>query len=432
MTKLKVWLRRMAMVSLLLAIGIGIALFFVLRSNWLREEVRARIVTEAEKATGGKVSIGRFHFDPNALRFEVHDFVLRGKEPANEDPMVAISHIVVGVTVESLAARRAYLRSLKVENPRIRIITYPDGTTNIPGPKIRREGKSVFERFIDLAIREVIVEHGTFAYDHRKWPLELRARDLLVQFAWQREGPRYVGKVAARPFHFNWPKIAPLDFDVDVDLAMEKEGLRFDRVVATRGKSEIQASGRMYDYRSPRFAMDVSGNFAMAEWVKETKLPLSPEGTASAKAVFTYANSIYDLKGTVNGRRLAVRQGAWTVAPIDADTQFHLVPDLVTFTSLNARALGGTYRGSGEIRNWNRYHVNGTLNDASLEQLWNVEKGHREMAWSAAVTGPVEVQGTFTGAADTNVKAAVSLTPAGGKLPMEGLVRVEYDRGRNA
>ncbi|MBL8214328.1 MAG: translocation/assembly module TamB, partial [Bryobacterales bacterium] len=258
------------------------------------------------------------------------------------------------------------------------------------------------------------------------------ARDLLVQFAWQREGPRYVGKVAARPFHFNWPKIAPLDFDVDVDLAMEKEGLRFDRVVATRGKSEIQASGRMYDYRAPRFHMDVSGNFAMAEWVKETKLPLSPEGSAAAKAVFTYANGIYDLKGTVNGRRLAVRQGAWTVAPIDADTQFHLVPDLVTFTNLNARALGGTYRGSGDIRNWNRYHVTGTLNDASLEQLWNVERGRREMAWSASVTGPVEVQGTFTGAADTNVKAAVSLAPAGGKLPIGGLVRVEYDRGRNA
>ena len=59
----------------------------VVRSGWFREKVRLRIVTEVERATGGRVEVGGFRFAWERLEAEVDSFVLHGKEPAGEPPL---------------------------------------------------------------------------------------------------------------------------------------------------------------------------------------------------------------------------------------------------------------------------------------------------------------------------------------------------------
>ncbi|RPI12491.1 MAG: hypothetical protein EHM65_05905, partial [Acidobacteriales bacterium] len=59
----------------------------VLRSDWFREQVRQRIVSEVESATGGQVEIGEFRFDWAQLRAEVRSFVLHGTEKEGEAPL---------------------------------------------------------------------------------------------------------------------------------------------------------------------------------------------------------------------------------------------------------------------------------------------------------------------------------------------------------
>src|SRR5260370_2712958 len=54
----------------------------VLRSAWFREQVRERIVADAEKATGGRVAIGSFDFEWSTMTARVNGFVIHGTEPA--------------------------------------------------------------------------------------------------------------------------------------------------------------------------------------------------------------------------------------------------------------------------------------------------------------------------------------------------------------
>ena len=69
-------------VTLLLLLGIAAVL--ILPSAWFREKVRVRMITEIERASGGRTEVGDFKFDWKALTAEVTPFALHGTEPATE------------------------------------------------------------------------------------------------------------------------------------------------------------------------------------------------------------------------------------------------------------------------------------------------------------------------------------------------------------
>ena len=65
---------------LVLAAAVAISALLIFRSAWFHDAVRNRIVTEVERATGGRAEIGAFQFDWRTLTATVKPFVLHGKE----------------------------------------------------------------------------------------------------------------------------------------------------------------------------------------------------------------------------------------------------------------------------------------------------------------------------------------------------------------
>ncbi len=402
----------------------------LIRTAWFRDNVRQRIVTEVEKATGGTVSVGGFSFDPATLEVSVTDFTLRGREAADSAPLADVEKIRARIKVSSLFSRQAYLALLEVTAPRIRILTYPDGTTNIPGPKIRREGRTVFELFVSLAAREFVLSQGLFEYDNQRLPLDLIAENLSVNFGWDAPGKRYRGRVTADPFHVRWPKIAPLVFSSDVELTMDKDGLVFEKAESRSGRSLITATGTLKDYRAPKVDVDVRGQFVTAEWVKPLKLPIDPDGSVQFNGKFTYDAKLL-LTGNMSATGLAVRQGPIAVTGIDVNSSsVRLDKDGVTVTAIQGTALGGTFEGTTEIRDWRDLTVNGTIGGLSLEQLRTIETVVRPVGWSSLLSGPVKVTGRIVGPEikDLVVESDIELQPAPGKIPLRGSVHARYLR----
>ena len=115
-----------------LAILLLVGAVAVVRSNWFREKVRLRIITEVERATGGRVEVGGFRFAWERLEAEVDSFVLHGKEPAGEPPLFRARSVRVGLRVVSILDRDIDIESLVVVEPRVRIVVYEDGSNNLP------------------------------------------------------------------------------------------------------------------------------------------------------------------------------------------------------------------------------------------------------------------------------------------------------------
>ena len=72
-----------------LALMAALAAFIVVQTDWFKNKVRAKIVSTAETATGGRVEAGQFDYNWQSLTAEVAPFVIHGKESPKAAPFFA-------------------------------------------------------------------------------------------------------------------------------------------------------------------------------------------------------------------------------------------------------------------------------------------------------------------------------------------------------
>ncbi len=138
-----------------LAAAAAISFLVVVQTDWFKNQVRERIVSVAEQATGGRVEIGRFNYDWHALSAEVAPFVLHGSEPPSSPPFFRAAKIRVGLRIISAFKKQVDIASLQVDQPQLYVIVAPDGSTNVPRPyagSLRPERHPAAARFESAAL----------------------------------------------------------------------------------------------------------------------------------------------------------------------------------------------------------------------------------------------------------------------------------------
>ena len=138
---------------------------WLLRSEWLRMQLRARAVQEIEKATGGRAELGRLDFDPSLLGARFDRFVLHGTEPASAAPLVLAERIEVGLKVRSLFRRDVDLERIEIVRPRVTVTVDAEGRTNLPTPVVPRapSGRGPVEELLRLAVDTFVIRDGEFS-----------------------------------------------------------------------------------------------------------------------------------------------------------------------------------------------------------------------------------------------------------------------------
>ena len=111
---------------------------YVIQSNWFKEQIRLKLITSVEGATGGHVELKSFHYDWRRLTAQANGFVLRGDEPAGGPPLVGADSIRIQLKILSALRQDVDISSLVVNRPTVFLLVREDGTTNIPEPKIKR------------------------------------------------------------------------------------------------------------------------------------------------------------------------------------------------------------------------------------------------------------------------------------------------------
>lgn len=408
-----------------LIVAVVIAGYFVLRSDWLREKVRQRIVAEVEKASGGKAEIGSFHFDWSSGRATVRRFVLHGSEPATEAPLFQADAIEVGLKIVSLFRRKVDIASLAVEHPRANILVAPDGSTNLPSPKTPKSGKDPVQTLIDLAVGELQLRDGFIDYDSRRLPLDLSGSDLNVKLAYDARAPQYNGSVRFEAVRIQPPSMEPLEVSAGFDVTVEPNRLVVSDARVRMKSSEILVSGAVNGFKHPEGSFDVQARLAMAELVPKLRLPVDRRGTVliTGKAAFGgTAEPTFD--GKVSASGLGIRKGV-SIGNISLRSEFSLDRQRLDLKGLRVSALGGSFSGSGRIEAFDRFGFEGGVRNLLLQELAAVA-GRRDLVWHGAVAGPVKVQGRLRVPGELIATARLDITPVPGAMPVEGLADVRY------
>src|SRR5713101_7647883 len=84
-----------------LAVIAFVAAILVVRTDWFRNKVRAKIASVAETASGGRAEIGNFDYNWHTLTAEVAPFILHGKESPSSPPFFRADRIRIGLKIVS-------------------------------------------------------------------------------------------------------------------------------------------------------------------------------------------------------------------------------------------------------------------------------------------------------------------------------------------
>lgn len=425
----KIVLWTMATLTAMTVIAI-IAGFMVIRSQWFSEKVRARIIAEVEKATGGRPELENFQFDWQSMQASVSNFTLHTKELARDPAFFRADRVIVGITIISALQRKVDLASLTIDHPEVHIIVFPDGTTNLPSPKTKSKGTPI-DNFLKLKIRHYEIRQGVFEFRQDRVPFDIRGDNLSVSLDYDPHGPAYHGHLASRQLHIQAPTLLPLIADFDTGIDLDKDQLQFSKTRFAWKESHLEASGALRDWSAPHLEADVRSNVSLSELGGALRFPIEHRGEAAfiGKVTATFAKQFaYSIRGHLTAHGLAARVRDVIVSPIGLQAEVHVTPAGVTASRFAATLLGGSATGVASIPEFRRFKIEAETAGLELSRLTEFTT-RKPIPWSGVVSGPVKLSGDIGPDLLSTLMLSSSMTISAGPgpVPVQGFVEAAYN-----
>jgi translocation and assembly module TamB len=425
-------LRRIALslvaVFAILLVATAITALLVVRSGWFRERVRERVVSEIETATGGRAELGSFSFDGQRLLATVSPLVLHGTEPAGEPPLLRVQSVTVGLHLISALERKVDLAFLRVDQPEVRVVIYPDGTDNLPSPKTHSNGTWATD-VVNLAVARYEVNHGLIEVGLRKAGLDFRGEDFALRANYDPRGSRYRGEFATRHLRVASQEVGPVEFDASATFALESTRIDFLRLHLVTGQSQADLAGSMTDLDAPRGTFTVKASVRAPDAVPLFSLPIDPAGSAlfSGTLAVSFADGFdYTIAGRANARGLGYANGRLKIQNAEANADLRWTPGQVILRGITATALGSKITGQAVLARTRDFHFEGRFESLDVRLAANVVTD-RPVTWSGALAGSINADAVL-GERRAKVQTSISISPASGGIPLEGQVELNYDQ----
>jgi translocation and assembly module TamB len=337
----------------LLLLGSVVGLAVYLTSDSFRDAVRSRVVAELERMTGGKVEIESFTWNLSQLHFEARGLTIHGLEASGEEPYVRAERVSLRLKIISLISRQVALRELVIDHLALHIIVNPDGSTNQPrpGPSASGEGLST-DRFVDLAVGRVQVNDGTLLLNQERIPFELAGGEFAIAMAYSHKDHGYDGTISLSLAAARWRQSTLAPGKVDLHFLMRADGADIRRLAIITGRSKLEATGVVRDYKHPDLQMQYQAQLDLQEVAKQARLPQLRAGNADLKGSVAYKDGHYNIQGTAELRGVEWRDVSWRAAGFDTSFPFTVTPEKISVPRFTARVFGGSAQGELELANW--------------------------------------------------------------------------------
>ncbi len=341
------------------AIIAGIFLLVVLATAWyLRSErfqmvVRNRVVEELERITGGRVELKRFTWNLSQLEFVAEDLTIHGLEPPDVAPYAHIDYLKIRIKILSIFQREVGLRFVGASRPMLHIIVNPDGSTNQPVPKVKREGKGTpLDVLFQLAIDRLEVAEGELLWNDHKIPLDFKAEKVSALMTHDLAARRYEGKFSVGGSLFTYGNYRPLASNAELQFALVRNEAEIKSLKWASPGSQMEASGRIRNLDDPKIDLAYNATLSAVELGSTARIPELRGGTIDLKGTAMIAAGEYATTGQAHVKGLTWRDEGITIANVAGVTQYALNPKTLDLNNVAVQAMGGLVRGKVHITNW--------------------------------------------------------------------------------
>ncbi len=239
----------------------------IVRTDWFRDMIRAKIVAAVEDSTGGKVEIGAFTFDWTHLRAQIRNFVIHGLEPAGAAPLLRANLVQADLKLLSPFKGFVDIAYLLVDTPQANVMVFADGRTNVPSPKVpaKSSDKTGIETVVDLAIGRFDLRNGSFTFAERTGALDASGENLRAQLGYNPVRPRYTGEIDISPLHVKSGSNEALDISVKLPVTMEKDKIAVTSAEIFTAGSKVVITGAMEHLIAPRTSAHLNAEISLDE-----------------------------------------------------------------------------------------------------------------------------------------------------------------------
>jgi len=345
------WLRRLGIVLLVL-LAAAAGLVFYLNTDSFRETVRARVISDLERMTGGKVEIESFTWQLSAWQFEIRNLTIHGREGTNEAPYAHADRITVKAKVISFLSRKISLEKVDVDRATLHLIVYPDGSTNQPSPQQRPGAEPSGGSLFDLDIQQVAVSNGTLMLNQEKIPFNLGGKEISAGMSYVAGQNAYEGHLDLAPVTLSYRNAQPMEAGLHLNFLLRDKETEIKSLKLSSGNSHLEGSGKLGNYNNPQLTFDYNASLDLPQAARVAGLPQLRAGQALLKGRLNYQDHRYATDGNLNARGVEWRDASWRISGVDAASPYSLTPEKISLPRLTAQLLGGNVQGSVQIANW--------------------------------------------------------------------------------
>jgi len=414
-----------------LAVIAALAGLVVVQSGWFHEYVRQRIIAEIERSTGGRVELGRFSFRGPTLTARVSELVLHGKEAAGEPPLLRVESVTLGLRILSFAERKVDLASIQVDQPRVRIVIYADGSNNLPGSQHNWP-----QDLLNLAVGHYQVTDGTVELDERSIPINLRGEGLTLKLSYDPRTPSYLAELGSRRLRVALAGLAPMELGLSSRFALEKSRLVVSALRLSTPQSHADLQGVIENILEPRGSFSVKAAASLREMAAMFPVPIAPTGTADFTGTLrvTFVSPAdFAISGRVTARGAGYSEGRVHIQDALVRGQIDLGPNGLEARDVEADALGARFTGMLSLAQWREFHAEGSLDGLTVAEAAGFVTP-RPLPWNGTLAGSFTIDSTVEakiGATATQAHANLSISPAAGGTPIQGLLDASYNQAAN-
>ncbi len=368
-----------------------IASILVLRSAWFANYVREKIIAVTEESTGGKVEISSFQFDWTHLTARIRNFVLHGTEPSGTDPLVQVQLLEVRLKLFAGLKKAVDLQYLGIQQPRVNLIVFPDGKTNVPEPKIQKKPSqtSGLQTVVDLAIGQFQIQNGLLKFSQQKTAFSARGENLRALLNYNPATPGYQGNLWIDPLFLASGNRPPLNVHVNLPITMEKDAVRVAGARLSTNQSQIVLSGSLEHMNAPVISAHLNANVSLPEVQTSIDLPIDANAKGAPKTLSADLAVGMDQNQDIQiqtarvgvGQTTFEASGSLRSASKTESAQFNLnvaLAELERLLKVSSPEAQGELQAHGTARldAQNNYFVDGTLNTRDL----SIQSGARPLS----------------------------------------------------
>ncbi len=315
--------------------------------------VRRRLVAELERVTGGRVELGGFHTIPLRFRVEIRDLTIHGREPASEVPYAHVDSLIAQVKIISVLGAEFGFNSIVLEHPVIHVIVYPDGTTNQLEPKLPRSSeKNPVEQLFSLSIDHLDVRRGELLWNNQRVRLDFSVRDVSAGMSYSLLHRRYQSDLLLGKADTRFDGFRPFAWMAEAHFLLGQKNLEVQSLKVTSGRSRLEASGRIEDFRRPKLDATYVATLDLGEAAAIARRRGLRGGMLQVDAKGSWSLEDFSSTGKLLVKDFDWRNEQATLHNASLSAQFSVNPQRLTLTQVQARLLDGSVTGDADVINW--------------------------------------------------------------------------------